>query len=300
MEKPRGQCVESSELSAAARSAANTGFGMNLNRFDMLMELPDEVIRLDCAALHLARDAYPDLDILHYLAQLDGLADELQDSRAGLSAIQRYEAMRELLVERHEFSGNEDDFYDPQNSYLNCVLDRRTGNPINLSVLWIEVARRLNWPVFGVGFPGHFMVRFDDPDRFLVADPFCGGQAISTEDCQQMLDRQFSGKVKFDPQMLEPVTVRAILGRMLNNLRGIYRANQDWQRLDDVLQRLAAVDPANEDHRMELVAIRYRLGDLRSAYAHLTTYLNHRPDAEEREGMAQKLNHLGAMIAALN
>jgi regulator of sirC expression with transglutaminase-like and TPR domain len=86
----------------------------------------------------------------------------------------------------------------------------------------------------------------------------------------------------------------------LNNLRGIYRATQDWQRLDDVLQRLAAVDPANEDHRMELVAIRYRLGDLRSAYAHLTTYLNHRPDSEDREGMAQKLNHLGAMIAGLN
>jgi regulator of sirC expression with transglutaminase-like and TPR domain len=273
---------------------------MNLNRFDMLMELPDDVIRLDCASLQLARDVYPDLNLLFYLERLDQLAEELQDSRAGLSAIQRYEAMRDLLVERHGFQGNDDDFYDPQNSYLNCVLERSVGNPINLSVLWIEVARRLNWPVFGVGFPGHFMVRFDDPDRFLVADPFSGGQAVSTEDCQQMLDRQFAGKVKFDPQMLEPVSVRAILARSLNNLRGIYRANQDWQRLDDVLQRLAAVDPSNEDHRMELVAIRYRLGDLRSAYAHLSTYLNYRPDSEEREGMAQKLNHLGAMIAALN
>lgn len=272
----------------------------SLHPFDMLMELPDEAIRLDCAMLHLARDVHPDLNLLASLAKLDEIANEVLALRPGLSAVQRYEALREVLVERHEFRGNEDDYYDPQNSYLNRILERRLGIPIGLCVVWIEVGRRLNWPVFGVGFPSHFLVRFDDPDRFLVADPFHGGRAISQEECQKLLDHQFSGKVKFTPEMLAPVDTRTIVARVLNNLRVIYRANQDWARLDDVLQRLACVDPLNEDHRLELAALRSRVGNARIAYAQLASYLNHHPESDENETVVQKLHHLAAMIASLN
>lgn len=273
---------------------------MYLHPFDMLFELPDEAIRLDCAMLHLARDVYPDLNLMASVDKLDALAAEVRDMRPGLTAVQRYEAMREVLIERHEFRGNEDDYYDPQNAYLNRILDRKLGIPIGLSVLWIEVGRRLNWPVFGVGFPSHFLVRFDDPDRFLVADPFHEGRAISQEECQKLLDHQFSGKVKFSAEMLAPVDNRAILARVLNNLRVIYRANQDWSRLDEVLQRLSVVDPLNEDHRMELAKLRSRLGNTRSAYAQLASYLNYHPDADDHDMVAQKLHNLAAMIASLN
>jgi regulator of sirC expression with transglutaminase-like and TPR domain len=256
---------------------------MSLHPFDTLLELPDEAVRLDCAMLHLARDVYPDLNLLACVERLDGLAAEVQELRPGLTAVQRYEALREVLFERHEFRGNEDDYYDPQNAYLNRILDRKLGIPIGLSVLWIEVGRRLNWPIFGVGFPSHFLVRLDDPDRFLVADPFHEGRAVSQEECQKLLDHQFSGKVKFSSEMLSPVDTRTILARVLNNLRVIYRANQDWSRLDDVLQRLAVIDPLNEDHRMELAALRSRLGNARSAYAQLANYLNYRPDRDESD-----------------
>ena len=95
--------------------------------------------------------------------------------RPGLTAILRYQAMRDVLVNEHNFHGNQDDYYDPQNSYLNRVLDRRLGAPVSLATIWVEVARRLKWPVHGVALPGHFLVRFDDPERFVLADPFAEG-----------------------------------------------------------------------------------------------------------------------------
>ncbi|MBI5863503.1 MAG: hypothetical protein HZB38_03120 [Planctomycetes bacterium] len=273
---------------------------MSLHPFDMLMELPPEAIRLDCAALHMARDAYPDLNVLACLEQLDLLADAVKATRPGLSAVGRFEAMREVLAGQEGFGGNQDDYYDPQNSYLNRVLERRLGIPISLSILWLEIGRRLNWPVFGVGFPGRFLVRFDDPDRFLVADPFADGKPVSEEDCQNLLDEQFSGKVKFDAKMLDPVGVSAILTRSLNNLRAIYRANHDWDRLDAVLQRLTTIEPSNEDHRIELVAIRHRMGPLCGTYFELPGLLNHQPDSDDDRRHVRELNQLRAMIASLN
>lgn len=272
-----------------------------LHPFDLLMELPTAAIRLDFASLHLARDLYGEFDPFVFVARIDELANEVAQRRPGLTAPLRYEAMREVLVEEHGFRGNSEDYYDPENSYLNRVIESKRGIPISLSILWIEVARRLKWPVAGVGFPGHFLVRFDDADHLVLVDPFREGMSLNVEDCQKILAHHFEGKVAFSPEFLEPVDARSILARLLNNLRSIYLVNHDWSRLEDVLQRLAAVDPTNSRHREELAALRYRQGDVRSAYAHLlATWVHAGGDSDERVMVQKRLRHLEAALAAMN
>jgi len=268
--------------------------------FDMLMELDTRYIRLDCAALHLARDVYPGLALAPYLSRLDEMAEEVAARRPGLSASLRYEAMRRVLTEQYELRGNEDDYYDPQNSYLNRVLERRLGIPITLSIVWLEVARRLKWPVAGAGLPGHFIIRFDDEERFVLVDPFRGGRTLSIDDCRRILEHHFEGAIEFSPRFLEPVDVRYILARLLNNLRSIYVAQRDWRRVGQVLCRLAAVEPTNVRHLHELAALLYRQGDIRGALAHLATFLRRRPEAGRDFLMRERLSHLEALMASLN
>ncbi len=273
---------------------------MTCHPFDLLMELEPDQIRLDCAALHLARDAYPHIDVAAYLARLDVLTDEVAERRPGLSAPQRYEALRAVLVEQHGFHGNAREYHDPDNSYLNRVLDRRLGIPIALATIWIEIARRLKWPVSGVAFPGHFLARFDDPERFILVDPFNAGQPLSLDDCRTLLRTSFNGELEFSQELIEPVDTRTILTRMLNNLRSIYLARRDWDRLAPVLCRLAAVEPENGRHLQELASLHYRQGDVRGAYAHLAVYLERLPDAEDRAQVRYNLQRLAAAMLARN
>ncbi len=273
---------------------------MTNHPFDLLMELDTRDIRLDCAALHLARDAYPRLALPTYLSRLDEIARHVADLRPGLSATLRYEAMRQVLVGGYELRGNEDDYYDPENSYLNRVLDRGLGVPISLSIVWLEIARRLKWPVTGLGLPGHFIIRFDDNEHFVLVDPFREGRTLTTDDCRQVLDYYFDGKVPFSPDFLRPVNVRLILARLLNNLRNIYTANRDWKRVETVLQRLAAVEPDNTRHLHDLAGLLYRQGDVRMAHAHLSTYLERQSNTDNQFLVREKLAHLEAIIASLN
>jgi len=268
--------------------------------FDLLMELGTGDIQLDCAALHLARDVYPHIRPPKYLARLDVIAEDVAALRPGLSAALRYEAMRQVLVERYALRGNQDDYYDPQNSYLNRVLDRGLGIPITLSVAWLAVARRLKWPVAGLRFPGHFILRFDDSEQFVLVDPFSDGRTLTIADCRRILAHHFDGKVRFSPTFLKPVDTRAILARLLTNLRNIYLANQDWERLAEVLRRLASVEPGNNRHLSELAGLLYRRGDVRTAYAHLRVSLERQLDSGDQFLVRKRLAHLEALIAAMN
>lgn len=274
---------------------------MQRHPFDQLMELNAGDVRLDCAALHLARDAYPDLDLSPWLSLLDEMAGAVADRRPGLAAPQRYEAMRETLVEEYSLAGNVEDYYAPENSYLNRVLETRLGIPVSLSVVWIEVGRRLKWPVAGVGMPGHFLVRIDDPERFILADPFNKGRSLSLEDCQQLVKERFGDRAEFSTGMLEPVQTAAILSRLLGNLRSIYLQHEEWDRLEQVLTRLRALEPENPQHIHDVAAVRWRQGDLLSAYRHLACYLDHAPRENREYSMLKaSLRQLEAAIAGLN
>lgn len=273
---------------------------MNRHPFDQLMLLADEQIRLDCAALHLARDVYPDLDLRLWLDRLDTLAAEVAALRPGLTAPLRYRALREVLVERHGFRGNPADYDDPQNGYLNRVLARRTGLPITLALVWMEVGRRLKWPVAGVGLPGHFLVRFDDPERFVLADVFHDGRSLGLEDCAELVRDNFGDKLEFKPEMLEPAATRDVLIRLLNNLRALYFSTDDWPRLSDVLERLRAAQPENIRLLQELAAAYFHRGEFQTAKAHLAAYLRRAPDADDSELVRRSLERIESYMAALN
>ncbi len=274
---------------------------INTHPFDLLMELPEGDIRLDCAALHIARDVYPGLELSAPLALLDRMAEEIAARRPGLASTLRYEAMRSVLVDIYELRGNTRDYYDPDNSYLNRVLERRLGIPISLSIVWIEVGRRLKWPVRGVGFPGHFLVRFDDPERYVIADPYHQGRALSLEECRALLDQNFHGQVVFSPALLAPVGTRAILARLLNNLRGVYAVQQRLERLEAVLRRLIAVEPDDPRHVLDLAHLHYQRGNVRHAYEFVCSCLLERPGHHPgRERLRAGLRELAAAVAALN
>lgn len=273
---------------------------MSRHPFDLLMELEPAHIRLDYAALHLARDRFPDVDVNRGIEQLDALADEVLALRPGLAANLRYRALRDVLVQRHGFAGNQESYYDPENCYLNRILATHRGMPIGLSLVWIEVARRLKWPVAGVALPGHFIVRIDDPERFILADPFYEGRTLALSDCREIVKQQFGPKMRFSRTFIEPVGVRDILARILRNLRSMYLSRGEWNRVLPVLQRMAAVEPKEGRHIQEMAAVLCRLGDIRRAYAHLAVYLRKMPHGQEAGHVRDNMRQLRAALAALN
>ncbi len=273
---------------------------MSRHRFDLLMELDTPRIRLDCAALHLARDVYPTMSTSRYLGQLDDLANEVSSLTPGIAANLRYQALQEVLVRRHNLTGSRNEFLQPRGSYLNRVLDTGRGAPIALSIVWIEVARRLNWPVAGVAMPGHFIVRFDDPERFVLSDPFHHGRTLSLAACRAMVNESFDGRVPFTTDFLKPVNTRGILARLLKNLRNMYLTLNDLPRVAMTLRRMAAIEPRNGRHLQDLAAVCCRRGDMLGACAHLELYLRRRPEGREARMVRHNLKQLRAALLAMN
>lgn len=264
------------------------------------MELESRHIRLDCAALHLARDVAPHINLQRYLVRLDELADAVATERAGLSSTARYEAMRSVLVDQLDLRGNFEDHYAADNHYLHRVLDTHRGAPISLSILWIEVARRLKWPVSGVALPGHFIVRFDDSERYVLADPYHYGVSLNINDCRELVRQRFDGRLRFTERHLRAASARKIIVRTLSNLRGIYLAANDMPRLGLTLRRLAAAQPHSGKHLRDLAAVYTRQGDVRNACAQLALYLKRKPDAHDSTVIRRNLRQLRAALVARN
>jgi regulator of sirC expression with transglutaminase-like and TPR domain len=214
--------------------------------FQHIATRPDDQIDLGAAALLIAESEYPGLDVAHYLAVLDGFADGARRAGGGGPPGTPAEALRRLnehLFHDLGFQGNEQDYYDPKNSFLNEVIDRRIGIPITLSVLYLEVGRRAGLVLDGVSFPGHFLVQQRGPDGTLVLDPYHGGVSLSREELEERLGRALGAGTKLAAEHLQPASKRQILTRMLNNLRGIYQRSGDPARERAVLERLAILNP---------------------------------------------------------
>jgi len=239
----------------------------SLEQFAEIASRPDPEIELELAALLLGSIANDGaLDLERCRVQLDELAER---SRANLSRLEKSSfsparAVSITLFNELGFRGNTSDYYDPQNSFLHQVLDRRLGIPISLSVLYISVARRLGVDARGVGFPGHFLVRVQSPDDAgkLIMDPFNGGHSLNTEQLSELLTRRNGAGAKLEKTMLEPISNMAILTRMLFNLAGIYGQRNDWSRSLAVLERLAVLDPSNQRIARELIDLRARMKTL--------------------------------------
>lgn len=222
-----------------------------------------EDIPLDQAALLIGAWDYPSRDPDRYRDQLDAIAGELSVEVAHApNGIGRARAISDHLFDRLGFCGNTYDYYDPRNSFLTDVIDRRTGIPISLSVLYLEVARRVGVLAQGVNFPGHFLVRVAVEDAWLFLDPYSAGRALTPADLEGLLRKTTTPDAVLEPSVIAAATKRQIVARMLVNLAGIYGRNGDLPRSLDVLERLAILEPSNPRIARDLAQLRARVDNL--------------------------------------
>jgi regulator of sirC expression with transglutaminase-like and TPR domain len=244
-------------------------------RFEELARSPDDGIDLAEAALVIASEAYPALDPGAYLERLDALAAQAASRLRGDSR-ERTQALCRFLHRENGFRGNREDYYDPRNSFLNDVLDRGLGIPITLALVYMEVARRLAEPVQGVGFPGHFLVKYAG-DEEIVIDPF-DGAILSETDCRLLLRRALGDHACFDRRYLRPATTREILVRMLRNLKHVAVAGD---RLNDAVaccDRILLLWPDCAAEYRDRGVLHQRLECFRAARADLERFLALAPD----------------------
>ena len=208
--------------------------------FAQQVGLPDDHLNLGLAALYLAGEEYPNLVVSHYLDMLDQLAAQVRADAGETDAAGLAQTLRRHLFDLLGFTGNPADYYNPDNSFLNRALDSRMGLPITLSVIFLEVARRLGLNCYGVGMPGHFLVGLAEPELYL--DPFHSGSLLSARDCQRLAREMFGPTLTWNDAYLAPCPGHLILYRMLNNLRLIYGSQGDHQRAAAALERMILID----------------------------------------------------------
>lgn len=255
---------------------------------------PDDELDLLEGALLIAGDARPGLDQGQVSRELDALAAPLKgQGLAELPVSAQARVIAEHLFVGVGFHGNDADYYDPRNSFLDEVIVRRTGIPISLSVLYVEVARRAGVSASPVGFPGHFLVRIDDLERRLVVDPFHGGGALDEVALAELLRRSGS-KLRYSSDLIAPTPVRQVVARMLMNLRGIYASRGDFSRLLVVIDHLIDLLPGSTEELRERGFLLGRLGAPAAAVDDLTHYVEALPHADDAAEVKRWIDRLQA------
>lgn len=265
-------------------------------------EIEDERVDLLRAALTFARVEDPQLDIEHYVRRVDELAarvaEKIQDPDDPAQIIA---ALNDVLFQEEMFRGNTVDYYSPRNSFLHDVLDRRLGIPITLALVYMEVARRVSFQLFGVGMPGHFLLKHYDVDgRSILIDAFERGSIVTEDDCRQKLDSIYSGQVALQPEFLLPVTRRQMLTRMLNNLRSVYLSQRDFRRAVQVVDLILVIYPRSPEDMKQRAVLRYNLDDYRGALSDFDEYVKMSPDASDAEEIRQTALSLRRSMAMMN
>jgi regulator of sirC expression with transglutaminase-like and TPR domain len=275
-----------------------------LQSFAALVEPAQEDASIDLAAgtLAIARIEYPLLDVSYYLERLSALADRVRSRmRSNPTAREAIARLNSILFDEEGLRGNRDDYYDPRNSFLNDVLDRKLGIPISLSVIYMEVARRVGFPVVGTGMPGHFLLKhYDSMSGEILIDPFNRGRLVGRAECQQRLDEIYSGQVELKPEFTQAVTHRDILTRVLNNLRQIYFTRRDLSKGLAILDLLLAIPPQSADMLRERGLVRLTLEQYLGAAKDLGRYLQLQPEAPDAEDVGETLEMLRQLLARLN
>ncbi len=272
-----------------------------MTRFAQVVDRPESAIDLGEAALLIAEDAYPGLDIPRYLRRLDEIAAPLRPrGDDGVPLFDTVQALNGHLFGEVGLRGNAEDYYDPRNSYLNEVLDRRLGIPISLSAVYIEVARRIGLTVVGIGLPGHFIVEARRDTSSLLLDPFHGGEALTREDCERLVEDVYGGTVVFSEDHLVPVRKRQILSRMLNNLKRAYLAQDRPDQAWPVVEKMLYLSPDSAlDHR-DRGLLAYRTNRFALARDDLRFYLDHAPEAPDRVAIKSSLAAVESILGMMS
>jgi regulator of sirC expression with transglutaminase-like and TPR domain len=267
----------------------------SVREFALYVARPAQEIRLDEAALLLARTEYPALDLSVQLARLDALAARAECD-PGQSPQSNIASLNRLLFEEENFAGNEEEYDDPRNSYLNDVLDRKIGIPITLALVYQEVARRCGLPVVGVGFPGHFLAKYLTASGEILLDPYHRGAIVSLQHCEEKLKAQFGEEAEFRPSYLEVSSTKQTLTRILNNLKGCFFRRKDFAKVLMMIEMALAVDPASRQEIHDRAMIYFLLRRYVKAMTDFQAYIKlSPPDDPQIRGVQTMMHRIRAM-----
>lgn len=276
-------------------------YGVWRARFERLVSGGAHEADVSEAALVIASDEYPELDVEQHLAHLDAMAGNVRrhlpperDPVGSIAVLNRY------LFDTLGFSGNRENYYDPRNSYLNDVLDRRVGLPITLSLVYLAVGRRLGLPLFGVGLPGHFIVKWEDRSARILIDPFNNGEILDESSAEARVRDTFHDRATFQPEWLESVDGKYILIRLLNNLKAIFVQTQELKRAWQVVDKLLILDPRSLENIRDMGLLSIHVKAFRKAAVYLEEYLLSHGDAADADRLRIYLRTALAAIERLN
>lgn len=269
-------------------------------RFARLVAQPEASIELAHAALLVAAEEKPGLDVERYRARLYEFGLTARERIARASEANAVATLNNFIFDELGFAGNQSDYYDPRNSLLSDVLDRRTGIPISLSVVYMEIGRRAGLHVEGIGLPGHFIVRAEGEGiESTLIDPF-NGKIIDVDDCQERLDTTYGGQAPLTEAHLRPVSTREILARLLRNLKGVYAGVGLHRRALSVIERILLVAPDAVEERRDRGALLAQLGRYSEAVIDVQAYLKSAPNLPDAERVAEGLKQMQTQLARLN
>lgn len=272
--------------------------------FEDLVTRPDETLDLARIALAIAGDAYHDLAPGTYLARLDAMANAVSEAAGKeVSVERRLDALDRHLFEVEGFTGNEDAYYDPRNSFLNDVLDRRVGIPITLSVIYLEVGWRLGLPLVPVSFPTHFLVATTGAQRYFI-DPFNRGARLDEDDLATRLMPVLGATID-DARAYLPLATKAaprreVATRMLRNLKAIYASEREFAKLLTLSNRMIALNPDDAEAMRDRGHVLAELECHRAAYEDYLQYLQMAPSASDAADIAARAERLKPIATRLN
>lgn len=267
--------------------------------FEAIVRAPEHEIDLGLAALALATVESPDLDPRPWVARLDELA-ERSGARGAGDAHEALGRLRTFLFDGEGFQGNADDYFDPRNSCLDHVLSRRLGIPITLSLVMMEVGRRVGLRIEGVGLPGHFVVRAHAATRSVLIDPFHAGQVLTEADAADVVTQAVGRSVPLTDEHFAAVTKRQLLARMLLNLKAIYVKREAWAKALIVIDWLALLDADRAGQLRDRGTVLVKLGKFQAGVAEWERYLTRMPHAPDAETLRGQLRRIRQAIASLN
>jgi regulator of sirC expression with transglutaminase-like and TPR domain len=263
-------------------------------------EIVDDEIDLVRASLVIARTEYPGLDIERYASRVEELARRVCNVTPDLHPQRTLTALNNVLFEEVKLRGNREDYYDPRNSFLNDVFDRGLGIPITLSIVYMEVARRVGIALSGVGMPGHFLLKHFSDGREVLIDCFNRGEVLTRQDCQGRLDEIYSGEMRLQPEFLHPISRRQILTRMLNNLKTVYLSTRNFRKALAIADMVLVIYPKSAEDVKQRALLRYSMNLHRLAAEDLDEYLKISPQASDAEDIKQMSLSIRRMLALMN
>jgi regulator of sirC expression with transglutaminase-like and TPR domain len=270
-------------------------------QFERMMRRPEAALDLARAALLIAAESDPQVDVEGELKRLDGWGEQLRAKIApDANNLQKLARLRNFLFEELGFAGDGKDYFSPSNSLLHQVIERRKGIPLTLGILMMELGWRIGMPLEGVGFPGHFLVRLTGEPGDLLLDPFRHGMSVHEDDCRRMLVEITRGEVPYSPRLIESVDKRQMIVRLLHNLKAAYVKRGEEAEALAVVERLLLIDPNDLTQVRDHGLLLFRLHRFTPALASLMRYLAGAPDAADRADVEATVIALRQQMNSMN